>query len=50
VGEVVVETGANQYVKSKESIVTTSSRRAKLVKVSAEDVVYVGSLKNRIRR
>ena len=50
VGEVVVETGADQYVKSNESIVTTSSRRAKLVKVSAEDVVYVGSLKNRIRR
>lgn len=50
VGEVVVETGASQYVKSEESIVTTSSRRAKLVKASAEDVVYVGSLKNRIRR
>lgn len=50
VGEVVVETGASQYVKSEESIVTTSSRRAKLVKASAEDVVYVGSLKNRIRK
>ena len=50
VGKVVVETGASQYVKSEESIVTTSSRRAKLVKASAEDVVYVGSLKNRIRK
>ena len=42
-GEVVVETGSTQYVKSAESIVTTSSRRAK-------DMVYVGAVKNRVRK
>ena len=50
VGEVVVETSASQYVKSEGSIVTTSVRRAKLVKASVEDLIYFGALKNRMRK
>ena len=50
VGEVVVETSASQYVKSEGSIVTTSARRAKLVKASVEDLIYFGALKNRMRK